>query len=295
MPEELIVSGEYSSSTDTRKGYITRTRTGDIKEIEYAIVEGRAMFEGDIVIGTEETIAAAESDGALRLESGRVFDSVPESLERGMVVQGCIVVNVASNLWPNGSIPYTIDPGLPNQQRVTDAIDHWEQNTSISFVARQTQNDFVKFIPSNGCWSYVGRQGGQQEIGLASGCSTGNTIHEIGHAVGLWHEQSREDREEYVTIQYENIMEGYEHNFNQHIVDGDDVGPYDYGSIMHYPRTAFSKNGQDTITPLRQGATIGQRQRLSNGDIDAIGTVYGGRRRSWWELILEFLRNLFGG
>ena len=40
-----------------------------------------------------------------------------------------------------------------------------------------------------------------------------------------------------------------EHNFDQHISDGDDVGTYDYGSIMHYPRDAFSIDGSDTITP----------------------------------------------
>ena len=67
-----------------------------------------------------------------------------------------------------------------------------------------------------------------------------------------------------------------EHNFNQHITDGDDVGAYDFGSIMHYPRNAFSVNGTDTITPLAAlppGVVIGQRTGLSAGDIAAAHTL----------------------
>ena len=59
-------------------------------------------------------------------------------------------------------------------------------------------------------------------------------------------------------IVFESIEDGMEHNFDQHITDGDDVGEYDYGSIMHYPRDAFSNNGA-TIIPLVEGASIGQR------------------------------------
>lgn len=76
-----------------------------------------------------------------------------------------------------------------------------------------------------------------------------NTVHEIGHALGLWHEQSRADRDSYIKILWENIAEDHKYNFNQHLHDGKDFGVYDYASIMHYGPLAFSKNGEKTIVP----------------------------------------------
>lgn len=212
--------------------------------------------------------------GANRLKKGEIERDMPEVVSPGIVLRGVVIVGTGVR-WPNASIPYTIDPGLSNKARITDAIAHWEGNTPVRFKVRTDEPDYVTFLPDpNGCASNVGRQGGQQHIWLANGCSTGNAIHEIGHTVGLWHEQSREDRNSFVAIHYENIIDGYGHNFDQQIADGDDVGGYDYGSIMHYPRTAFSKNGLDTITPPA-GISIGQREALSFGDIMAITYMYG--------------------
>jgi hypothetical protein len=96
----------------------------------------------------------------------------------------------------------------------------------------------------------------------------------MGHAVGLWHEQSREDRDKYVKILWENMDSSKSYNFSQMIFNGDDISVYDYGSVMHYPATAFSKNGKYTIETIPAGIAIGQRSALSARDIAAVRAMY---------------------
>lgn len=249
--------GEYRSSPEVRSGLI-RGSTFAAKSVRYSVVDGLALFEGDIVLGTEEQMR--QQTEQMRLEKS------------GAVAMG-VAITGAQFRWPNCRIPFTIDPALPDQARVTEAIAHWEANTNYRFVPRTTETDYVTFRPGGGCSSMVGRQGGQQFVNLAPACSRGNAIHEIGHVIGLWHEQSREDRDLFVTINWANIQAGLEHNFDQHITDGDDIGAYDYGSIMHYPRNAFSANGLDTIVPVDPTANIGQRTGLSPGDIAAANSL----------------------
>lgn len=198
--------------------------------------------------------------------------------------KGAIIIHkMGGSRWPNGLIPFEIAEDLPflNKLAVMQAIAHWQEKTNIEFVELTSKNrydyhDYIAFIPAEGttCSSYVGKHGGRQEINLSPRCTTMNTVHEIGHALGLWHEQSRGDRANFIRIAWENIDDDHKYNFNQHLTDGKDFGDYDYQSIMHYGAYAFSKNGEKTIIPLMDGVEIGQRQHLSEKDIAAINAMY---------------------
>lgn len=94
----------------------------------------------------------------------------------------------------------------------------------------------------------MGKAGGGQDLLIAANCFQGRTVaHEIIHAMGFFHEHSRPDRDNYVTIVLENVVEPYKHNFDK-IPSSLTFGvPYDGLSIMHYPEDAFSKNKKPTI------------------------------------------------
>ena len=249
--------GEEQSAEQPRRGVITG-KTFLIKMVNYSPIDGEAIFEGDIVLGS-----VAQLDAAYQA----IRDSTTEGTIEGIAITG--------HRWPNGKIPYVINSNLPNRERVAQAIAHWEQKTPIRFHQRTTEADYVEFRPANACNSAVGKQGGPQFVNLGPQCKTGNVIHEIGHVVGLWHEHSREDRDDFITIDLSNVDSSKIHNFNQHVTDGDDVGDYDYNSIMHYSAFAFARDSsRPTIIP-RNGASIGQRVSLSAGDIAAVREVYG--------------------
>jgi len=231
--------------------------------VKYIVVNGMAIFEGDILLGRVEI-----DNGTPGLQSTASANEP----------QGIGIRSFAGNLWPAGVMPYTLDTSFSQAQRneINQAMQMVSAASVIRFAPRSTESDYVHFQPGAGCSSYVGRIGGKQEIIVNERCGLGSTIHEILHALGVFHEQSRCDRDNFVRINFGNIEAGREGNFENQCVTGADIGSYDHGSIMHYPEFAFSSNNQATIETIPAGTPIGNRSGLSAGDIGSIQSLYGG-------------------
>jgi len=188
-------------------------------------------------------------------------------------------------LWPEGRVPYTIDASVnkAQRQRIQEAIHHVQSLTPIRFVERTDEEDYVRFI-SDGvagtCWSVVGRMGGPQDLDVYCGQdgvpSMGTVVHEMLHAPGFEHEHQRADRDAYVEILWDNIVDEGWSQFTKIGFAGRTLGTYDYDSVMHYHAKAFSKNGGYTIVPKNgiPPERLGSRDGLSLGDIAAIRDLY---------------------
>nr|XP_032295602.1 zinc metalloproteinase nas-7 isoform X1 [Drosophila virilis] len=185
--------------------------------------------------------------------------------------------------WPDAAVPFYIDPEdfTANQTMVIlKAFKEYHERSCIRFRPYEKGDKHWLLIKGNysGCWSSVGRRQGGQILNLNTPkCVThGVVVHELLHALGFYHQQSATERDEYVKINWENILDGHAHNFNKyartHITN---FGvEYDYQSVMHYSSLAFSKNGKATIEPLDPYASLGQRRGLSDKDISKLNEMY---------------------
>lgn len=260
----------YPTTGPIRSGFI-RNRYGQPIEVTYEIHNGQAIWQGDIIIGRPEEIATSEA----QLVAAGGAD----------MVQGVVVNDDGSNRWPGGVIPYTITDA--NTTTILNAIDMIEDQTpGVTLIPRTTETNYVTFRDDTGCSSRIGVFGGQQFINVSvASCSTGNAAHEILHALGLYHEQSRCDRDNWVTIDFTEVQSGKEGNFwkagapdaTSGCVDATDVGTYDYGSMMHYSAFAWAIGSNPTITAIQplNGAVMGQRSRVGPTDAATIDLLYG--------------------
>ncbi|XP_062555721.1 astacin-like metalloprotease toxin 2 [Armigeres subalbatus] len=163
-------------------------------------------------------------------------------------------------------------------------MDDIHLNSCVRFVERKNQVGYVRITSeSSGCWADTGRSDSVSHLNLGPGCfeSKGTTLHELMHTLGFLHQHTRPDRDQYVQIMYQNIIQSPEVLFNFEIIKPW-TGlafplPYDYDSIMHYKAHMYSKDPQRlvTIAPKSSSVTrIGQRDRLSELDIISINFLY---------------------
>jgi astacin len=230
--------------------------------VTYTIENGKAIFQGDIVLEKVEPIDPQRP--------------LPPSFG----------IDYSQYLWlKTGSqyqIPYVVAAGSGDTANLNAAITQFNSTFSnIQFVAYTNQTDYVSFYfdPNNfsgECEAIVGRAGGEQQVGGSAACTVATILHEMGHTVGLWHEQSRPDRNTYVSVNYGNLIKGSIGNFNQIYDNAQTFGTYfDYASIMEYPAFSFSRNGGPAIQSIPAGIPLSNQTGYSTADIDGIERLYG--------------------
>ena len=247
-------------------------------ELSYEVIGGLAVHDGDIILGTAEE-AAARAPGRAEPRSPRL--PRPNHLAPYPV----------EVLWPGGIIPYVIDDDVPmrHKRAVLRGIEAWDAKTVLTFVERTTERDYLRWAvrEEGGCSGAFGRgyDGGEQIMPVSpGGCGVDIELHELGHAIGIWHEQSRQDRDRYVRVFRRNIH-NWGNQWDQYENDGADIGPYDYRSVMHY--TFFSEdlrrhNQMPMAETIPPGMPMGGHpEELSPGDIDSVNRLYGHQPAAW--------------
>ncbi|KAJ0070382.1 hypothetical protein NL108_007702 [Boleophthalmus pectinirostris] len=166
--------------------------------------------------------------------------------------------------------------GEIEEKLIKKGMETIEKGTCVRFVPRTHQRDYIDIQPKSGCWSYLGARGGRQTVSLQSpSClQAGVVAHEFMHALGFVHEQSRFDRDNYVTIMWPHIWRDRIRNFEKFKTDHLNL-PYDYNSILHFGMYAYSQDGSPTIIPKgNPNVKIGQATTLSRIDRMKINRLY---------------------
>ncbi|XP_056881374.1 hatching enzyme 1.2-like isoform X1 [Takifugu flavidus] len=238
---------------------------------------------------------ALDSQGGEEFSVSELLERANNKLENPNLIEGDIVVDDGAEKnadpctssgckwgkWTDGKvyIPYYIASHFSSREKsiITRGLESFSSFSCIRFrPSRSTDRDWLSIESRDGCWSYVGRRGGKQVLSLArSGCLYHGTVqHELLHALGFNHEQTRSDRDNHIRVLLNNVQSGMEHNFRK-IATLNQGTPYDYNSVMQYHRYAFSKNGQPTMVPIpNANVSFGNAKQMSQHDIARLNTLY---------------------
>ena len=248
------------------------------RTIEYVESNGMAIVEGDIVLGPVSLVNATDS------------------LAPSKRPQASILAMTASSLWPkttNGvaEIPYKISGnrsgvGDPLRNDLATAVSTF--NTTFQGVVQFVEHggnrkDFVNFSlmspATEACVgsSPIGRTGTEQVVTITGSICVGTILHEMGHVAGLQHEHTRKDRGQHLSINWRTI-DGTNRSQYRAALASEDVGPFDYSSIMIYDNVTFPPLDRqlpaiETIPPgiplLKNG------KKYAATDVAAVRRLYG--------------------
>ncbi|XP_067834101.1 meprin A subunit beta [Heptranchias perlo] len=242
-----------------------------ISTVGFALPTSREI-EVDIDGGVDQDIFEINDELGLNLVEGDIKHD--KNIDRSSITDD-------KYRWPK-TIPYYLEDTLNINAKgiILKAFEQYRLKSCIDFKPWTGEENYISVFKGSGCWSSVGNHHvGRQELSIGERCEKIGTIeHEFLHALGFWHEQSRADRDDYITIMWDRIDNGREHNFNKYD-DKESTSlniPYDYTSVMHYSSTAFNNGSEPTIvTKIADFSNvIGQRLDFSDYDLQKLNRLY---------------------
>ncbi|WKX90077.1 hypothetical protein Q1695_009148 [Nippostrongylus brasiliensis] len=233
----LNLTKEELAEVTARVKLVKRTKVDQVQPVGDSIDDinlnvgiGVALYQGDIVLTKEQ--------------SEEILDQIREVGNRSKR-QAFRDRNYPMTIWPNREVPYFFDlnAGPSTRSVFSKAAKLWAKDTCIDIYEDEFAEESIRVFEQDGCWSYVGKLQGTQDLSLGQGCdSIGTAAHELGHALGFFHTHSRHDRNDYITVMTSNIKEDWLDQFTLETeATNDNYGlPYDYGSVMQYGATSAS-------------------------------------------------------
>jgi len=247
------------------------------KSAAESIPDGYSVIDGDIVMPAAEVKAILSGQKKLSDVSDATYIDL---------------------LWTNGIVPFEFDVNVsaPNQSAAISAMAVLESAANVHFEQCALNScpllsNYVHIQNSAMNNSQVGMVGFRQNINIFNWNTQYIIVHEMLHALGFYHEQTRADRDTYIQINCPNLQGGcngdiYNANFKIPIL-AVAYGNYDFDSVMHYDDCAFSNdcppggtcactNKVITVLPPNQNqqTLIGQRTHLSVLDRATVSFLY---------------------
>uniref|UniRef100_A0A914W5Q0 Metalloendopeptidase n=1 Tax=Plectus sambesii TaxID=2011161 RepID=A0A914W5Q0_9BILA len=264
---------------------ITRSVFASVEKINERIDE--YLYQSDILLTEEQVddlLSADENDDDSDSSSS---EATPDETSLHRRIKRKVISDRKRKWSTKQPISYYISADLTpaKKQVIASALNFWQHHTCLTFEeveVLKNNKDVIHFINDDGCYSKLGRIGGIQELSVGDGCEHlgfGIVSHEVGHALGFWHEQMRSDRDNFIQVHLKNVQFGKEGNFAKQTANSIKMYniPYEYGSIMHYAADDFTRDKNLNVlvaTNELYQQTMGQRTAPSFFDVHQANRHY---------------------